>query len=175
MKLRCESPACRMTPGGPVLLLVLVGAVATGCSAPNADPLTIYVVRHGEKASEAPDAELSPEGQQRAAELGWMLHHVPVDAVYSTDYRRTRGTVQPLADEHGLTIETYADERTLAGSLRERRGQTAVVCGHSNTIPRLLAELGVPIDAELLQSYDDLFIVLLRPGCPPNLQHLRYR
>lgn len=162
----------------PLRVWLLAGIIlpCTACQLSLLKPPTmLFVLRHAEKTSDDADADLSAEGRRRAATLAWMLRDVPVDAVYATDYRRTRNTVQPLADEKRLAVLTYAGEAELADALlRHHRGQNVVVCGHSNTIPRLLDRLGTPIPQQVLEGFDDLFIVV-RGGGAPALQHLHYR
>ena len=73
---------------------------------------TMIFVRHAEKALiPVDDPGLSPEGQLRAAELARQLVDADVvagiDAIYSTPYRRTVETAQPIADALGLPINTY--------------------------------------------------------------------
>jgi hypothetical protein len=48
------------------------------------------------------------------------------------------------------------------------------VVGHSNTLPQIIAALGVAARVTVTESdYDNLFLVLL--DRPPELIHLRYR
>ncbi len=140
-----------------------------------------YIVRHAEKVDASSDSELSETGKGRAAVLKWMLRDVPLDAVFSTDVRRARKTVEPVAKAKGKTIETYqARPGELARIINDRyRGKTLLVCGHSNTIPRLLGELDVGIKEKLLTGYDDLFIVVLHQDeanklAGTTLQRLHY-
>ncbi|MCH8146497.1 MAG: histidine phosphatase family protein [Planctomycetes bacterium] len=126
-------------------------------------PTVVYIVRHAEKTGETPDADLSPEGKTRVEVLSWMLRDIALDAVYSTDAPRTLHTVEPIAKEKGLSVESYVPRPgKLAETIRRKhRGQTLLVSGHSNTIPELLKSLGVPIEDKILPGYDDLFIVTL--------------
>ncbi len=123
----------------------------------------VYIVRHAEKASDDPKADLSENGRERAQILNWMLRDVPLDAIYSTDVPRTMSTVNPAAKARGMKVELYSPRPgELAGIIRDRYlGRTMLVCGHSNIIPRLLRELDVGIKEELLEGFDDLFVVLL--------------
>lgn len=130
---------------------------------------TMIFVRHAEKAlTPVDDPALSPEGQVRAAELARQLVDADViagiDAIYSTDYRRTVETVQPVADAIGLEVNLYdpADgEAELERILKEHKGQIILIVGHSNTVPTLIAELGahkdVPEIAEF--EYDNIYLV----------------
>ena len=130
---------------------------------------TMIFVRHAEKALiPVGDPGLSPEGHVRAAELARQLVDADVvagiDAIYSTPYRRTIETAQPIADALGLVINQYDphdNEAVLAKILRNHKGKIILVVGHSNTLPTLIADLGaskkVPPIAEL--EYDNIYLI----------------
>ncbi|GAB2888394.1 histidine phosphatase family protein [Microbulbifer echini] len=126
----------------------------------------IYLVRHGEK-QRGPDTgsnpNLSEQGQARARQLAWMLEEVGIDAIYSTDYIRTKETARPLAELRNLSIQTY-DPRKLK-ELAEQlsgAGDRILVVGHSNTTPQLVALLGGQKGKAIRESdeYDRLYIVI---------------
>ena len=131
---------------------------------------TMIFVRHAEKSlTPADDPALSPDGVVRAAELARQLVDADVvagiDAIYSTQYRRTIGTVQPVADALGLEINIYNpdddNEAVLDGMLKAHKGKVILIVGHSNTVPALIADLGasknVPPIAEY--EYDNIYLV----------------
>jgi broad specificity phosphatase PhoE len=130
---------------------------------------TMIFVRHAEKAlTPVDDPALSPEGQVRAKELARQLAEADVvagiDAIYSTPYRRTVETAQPVADALGLEVNPYdpaAEEEELDRILKEHKGEIILIVGHSNTVPTLIAELGasklVPPIAEF--EYDNIYLV----------------
>ncbi|NNF49012.1 MAG: histidine phosphatase family protein [Woeseiaceae bacterium] len=130
---------------------------------------TVIFVRHAEKAATpADDPGLSPAGQRRVAELTRQLLDADVvagvDAVYSTAYRRTVETAQPVADALGLAVNTYdaADTEAIMESIvREHKGKIILVVGHSNTLPALIGNMGaskkVPEIADA--EYDNIYIV----------------
>ena len=131
---------------------------------------TIIFVRHAEKAAvPADDPPLSPAGRRRVAELTRQLKDADViqgiDAIYSTPFRRTQETAQPLAEALDLPITTYDpdedNEAVLEDILDKHKGKIILVVGHSNTIPQLIADLGAskrvpPIDEA---EYDNLYLV----------------
>ncbi|WP_262985216.1 histidine phosphatase family protein [Paenibacillus elgii] len=45
---------------------------------------TIYLIRHAQATGQAPDAELTPQGEAQAAILADLLHAFPVDTVVSS-------------------------------------------------------------------------------------------
>ena len=54
---------------------------------------------------------LTPEGARDAAELAKELHHLPIDAVYSSPYRRAIQTVEPTAQARGLDVRAIEELR----------------------------------------------------------------
>ncbi|MEJ8758228.1 histidine phosphatase family protein [Pontibacter sp. H259] len=143
---------------------------------------TIYVVRHGEKMTANPtdkDPELSPEGQARAKALAELLKGKKVDALYSTNYKRTRNTLQPLAEAYKLTVNTY-EPQGLAGLkqqiLEKYAGKTVVVAGHSNTILSIVEALGAkkPVAEVPDSKYDHLFKVTIAADGTATLEASTY-
>lgn len=105
----------------------------------HAQTSTYILVRHAEKDTARVDPALTPAGEQRAQKLVEILKAYKPDAIYSTNYTRTRSTVQPLAQKFAITTQLY-DPRKLeafASQLLEMKGKTVVVAGHSNTSPAL--------------------------------------
>ncbi len=130
---------------------------------------TMIFVRHAERAGpSADDPGLTPAGQRRAMELARQLVDADVvagvDAIYSTPFRRTRDTAQPVADALDLPINIYDpsdNEAVLETILKNHKGKIILVVGHSNTLPTLIADLGaskkVPPIAEI--EYDNIYII----------------
>jgi 2,3-bisphosphoglycerate-dependent phosphoglycerate mutase len=101
---------------------------------------TFVLVRHAEKSTEGGnDPELKPEGVKRAETLTALFNKASIDAVYTTNYKRTRNTVTPLANTKSLTVNTYSSMKTadLESLLTKHSGGTIVIAGHSNTIPEI--------------------------------------
>lgn len=101
---------------------------------------TFILIRHAEKATEGgSDPELKLEGVKRAESFAALFDKAAIDAVYSTDYKRTRNTVTPLANVKGLTVNLYASMKAkdLESLLTKHAGGTIVIAGHSNTIPNI--------------------------------------
>ena len=130
---------------------------------------TVIFVRHAEKvASPVDDPGLSDAGKQRAAELARQLVDADViagvDAIYSTSFRRTEETVQPVATALNLPINSYdaANTETIMDQIvRYHKGKIILVVGHSNTVPALIGNMGasknVPEIAE--NEYDNIYVV----------------
>lgn len=148
--LRCAASRTRSGVHAAALVPVIAWALLTAsCASAPPDATTgatFLIVRHAEKAADDPrDPLLSAAGQARAARLATLLADAPLKAVYSTGFRRTQATAQPVASAHGLAVEPY-DARVapseLAARLRARHSEgTVLVVGHSNTAPALAAAL----------------------------------
>lgn len=142
------------------------------CEGPRPEPadVTIYIVRHAEKQKlpdDAPRAEredppLSREGQLRAMGLTEDVPVREIDAVYVTKTRRSVDTASAVVALHDIEPTFYpaGDVDGLVTRLRKRHGQKVLVVGHSNTIPPLLAALGVqePVVIDEAQ-YGDMWVV----------------
>jgi broad specificity phosphatase PhoE len=165
-----------MSRRAAVAAAVFAAFTAAG-TAPALAQQAVYIVRHAEKATDAsePGVPLSDEGKARAARLAGLLRDAGITAIYSTDTVRTRATAEPLARAGNRMVRVYSDAATLADLLRREPETTALVVGHSNTIPQLIAALGVREKVEIGdRDFDDLFIVVPRGTGEPLLLHLRY-
>jgi phosphohistidine phosphatase SixA len=160
-----------------VVAVVRKGARAE--SKPGAStPTTIYFVRHAEKAKTGgADPDLSPEGIARAGRLAEMLQSVPFDALISTQYKRTQNTLTPLAEKLGIerrTMRAEDEAGLVAELLGPLNGRTVLVCGHSNTVPSMIAALGVAHPPAIQDSdYTNLFCVVI-DSSGARLQHLHF-
>lgn len=127
---------------------------------------TVILVRHAEKsATPADDPLLTSVGSMRAMTLSRMLKDAGIDIIISSQYQRTRATVAPLADVLDLepVIFQAQEQEKLIAAIRDMyRGRTIIISGHSNTVPGILADLGVSAPPEITEDqYDNLFIVHL--------------
>lgn len=114
------------------------------------DVLTTFIlIRHAEKegqnamTSGNKDPKLSADGLKRAEKLVALFSKAEIDAIYSTPFIRTRSTVEPLALSKSLPILEYEPNKLeLIDKMgTDHRGKTIVVCGHSNTIPKIANHL----------------------------------
>lgn len=138
---------------------------------------TLYIVRHAEKQDGGgKDPALSIAGQKRAMDLAWHLRDANVQAVYATEFQRTRKTAEPLALQHGLKISMSEHDslKFAAQLLADKSKDTALIVGHSNTVVDLIKALGFPVSWEIGENeFDRLLIVtLVKPE--PVLSILRY-
>ncbi len=138
---------------------------------------TLYLVRHAEKTAETQDPALTTAGQERAETLARRLAHKNIRAIWSTPYRRTLLTAEPLRAQSHLPVQTYRNLDSLATMLRAA-GKNALVVGHSNTTPDLARKLGVSPSMELIPdtTYNLLFIVRIprNPNGKARLKETTY-
>lgn len=129
------------------------------------DDRYIYLVRHAEKMSDSKNPELTEQGRLRAQSLSKVLSSKSITGIYSTDYKRTKGTAAPLSQRLDLPINLYdpSDLEGFSSELKEEIKGNVLVVGHSNSTPTLVNHLlGTTTYKKLDETeYGDLFIVLL--------------
>jgi phosphohistidine phosphatase SixA len=167
-----------------LLLLLTIGTSQAQKRTPKTKPLitTVYIVRHAEKdtlAATAADPELSAAGRARAQALNQTLAKRQPAALFTTDTKRTRATLAPLAAALKLEPQTYDPKRgrDLADRiLKEYAGKSVVIVGHSNTVLSLIDDFGgiPPVDEIHDDEYDYLFVVYAAPGVQPIVETRGY-
>ncbi len=128
-------------------LLSLLFAVFLVYGTVSGQTTTYILLRHSEKDTSTAgstmmtaDPPLSKQGELRAQNLLKVLEAYQPDAIYSTNYTRTKSTVTPLAKKFNKEIQVY-DPKALpafAEQLLQLQGKTIIVAGHSNTTPALV-------------------------------------
>jgi broad specificity phosphatase PhoE len=166
-------------------LFSLLGiAAAAAFSTAGAQPSTVILVRHAERATEpAGDPVLTEAGTQRALALLEALRGTRVTAVVTTHLQRTQLTAKPLADANGLSFivvraggPTPAHVDSVAAAVRRRpAGDVVLVVGHSNTIPAIVGALGGPKLPDLCDGQYSMLYVLEFPAAgAPRFIEARY-
>lgn len=156
------------------LFLLCILAV---CSA--AQEKTILLVRHAEKVdATSQDPELSSEGKQRAERLVQTIGRFRPGAFYSTNYKRTRDTLVPLAAKRKKEIQMYdpRQPQELIDRIMKSDTKRFVVSGHSNTIPGLANLIS---KKELFKNLDDseysvIWLIKLKDGKVHKFELLEY-
>ncbi len=127
------------TDSAPLMRLACVfwitaGTLLSAGAQEEAELFTIYLVRHAEKERTAEDPDLTPCGEERSESLRAFFEEVPLEAVYSTDYKRTLNTALPTAGAKELEVKRYPPHtlENMAEQLLQNQ-QDALVVGHSNT------------------------------------------
>jgi len=165
---------------GRFLLPVLVLACGLAFAAPvTAQPSAIFLVRHAERAATSghvpSDTGLSQAGHERAQHLAQELRDAQISTIFTSEYKRTQETAAPLAQLSGIQPEVVPGDgiRSLVAKIKAAHGNVLVV-GHSNTLPQIIAALGVSSRVTVPESdYDNLFVVL--PDRNMQLVRLHYR
>ncbi len=156
-----------------LLTIICIALLAMGCRAQEnttSDVTTYYFIRHAEKDRTDPtegNPHLTEKGHVRAQNWDTVLQHVAFDAVYATDYYRTKETGQRIADRNKLDITIYTTEPYFDDVFKTAtKGKTVLVVGHSNTSPEFVnAVLGTKkYDHMEDDNNGNLYIVTLNNG-----------
>ena len=106
---------------------------------------TYYLIRHAEKdRSDASNKnpELTEQGLRRAENWAKHFEEVQFDAIYSTDYNRTKQTAMPTAKANNLEIQYYNPFKIkIEEFIETTKGETVLVVGHSNTTPQFVNKI----------------------------------
>ena len=98
---------------------------------------TYYFIRHAEKLrvdKTDRNPNLNSKGLKRAEAWKEVFSNISFDAIYSTDYTRTRLTAKPTADSKNLPILMYNPRDMYSKTFQNQtKGKTILVVGHSNT------------------------------------------
>lgn len=133
------------------------------------DAFAVYFVRHADRDLSDPDKEnpkLSRCGEKRAQRLATIFKDINLQAVYSTDFKRTQSTATPTAMSKNLSVESYdpyAPDELLA-EIKSKK-QDALIVGHNNTTNMLAGNLA-GLDLEIIDEneYDRLYQVVVTEG-----------
>lgn len=141
-----------------LLLALVVSLLTSFFAAPAQAARAVIVIRHAEKASDTEkDPDLSLQGEDRAISLTRFLRHNKVDAIFTSELKRTMQTGAVLARQRSITpiVVNADDTKGLVAAIKALPEDAVVlVVGHSNTVPAILTELGVP---EKITIRDDEF------------------
>lgn len=105
---------------------------------------TYYFIRHAEKDKTVKhkDPKLIDKGKQRAIQWSAVFKHVDLDAIYSTDYIRTRETALPTANSKNKEITIYNPKTIDINTfLKTTSGKNILIVGHSNTMPMFVNKI----------------------------------
>jgi 2,3-bisphosphoglycerate-dependent phosphoglycerate mutase len=161
-----------------IILALIIGS--TVVHAQKNTITTFILVRHAEKLSDGTNnPDLKPEGIERANRLAEILKEVKVDAVYSTNFKRTQNTVLPLAKAKGLEVKSYEPLKSeeIEQMLKNHNGGTILVSGHSNTTPWVANLL---TGTEKYKDFDDsdygniLIVTVVEKGKLAQVTCIRY-
>ena len=170
--------------GGSSILASTALALLLASGAAHAQPSTVILVRHAEKAARpADDPPLTNDGERRARDLVAALADARVSMVISTQFQRSQATAKPVADaahQTAVVVPATADPKAHATAVAEKvrsapAGGTVVIVGHSNTVPLIIEALGGPKMQDLCDAeYANLFVLEMAASGPPKLIRSRY-
>jgi phosphohistidine phosphatase SixA len=151
---------------------------------------TVFLIRHAEKADAPPeDPPLNEKGVARAQELARMLGGSGIKAIYTSQFLRAKQTGETLAKQLGLSVNPLSlkmspsnprqvSEQSIAeivNKIYERAGDTALVVGHSNTVPEVIRMLGGDVVPKIDEKkFDDLFIVTVYAKGKAKVVQMKY-
>lgn len=138
---------------------------------------TIFLVRHAEKVSDAPDAVLSEAGRRRAQCLSETLRDAGIGAIYVSNVERAQQTAAPLAKQsrvEPVPLKADAVSDFVAKAREQAKRTNVLVVGHSDTVPMILSQMGADEAPKIgAADYDLLFLVETGAG-KPRLTTLHY-
>lgn len=122
-----------------VLVLILTCKVLVAQDISPKATTTYYLIRHAEKDrsdNTNEDPNLIDKGKLRAKLWATYFKDKPLDAIYSTNYNRTKETATPTAKVHNLEIQQYTPDNMYSEAFQlATHGKTVLIVGHSNTTP----------------------------------------
>ena len=155
-----------------VFLILLFSFLLNGLlTYAQSESVSIVLLRHSEKAAmDGQDPDLSPRGKNYALALKTFFSETKFDAAFSTPYKRTRETIQQVAESNHLVIRDYKpfDIKGILQQISNENLHSVIVAAHGNTINLLVNQLvsGANV-AELDESdYGKIFIVNYFPDNP---------
>ena len=155
-----------------LLLVFIIGCLAS-CQIEKVT--IIYLVRHAEKAV-GNDPGLTREGTTRANDLAEILQDVPLDGIYSSDFKRTLSTALPISEAKNINIQRYNHQNlyAFAEEIKAKYG-TYLIVGHSNTTPEMVALLGgTPGEPIAEWEYDRMYRLMIKEGKVLETEQLTY-
>lgn len=146
-----------------VIVAFFIGNISIFSMTAAADQ-TIWLVRHAEKQADAGNnPDLTEQGLKRSQWIANFLKEQAIQQVYSTQYTRTIHTVEPVAQQRGLSLKTYDPSNldALSKAVVES-GLNTLIGGHSNVTPRNVNALtGLNLADLEDHQYDHLYKVTI--------------
>ncbi|MDG2014069.1 MAG: phosphoglycerate mutase family protein [Pirellulaceae bacterium] len=139
--------------------------------------LTLVLLRHAEKVDDSRDPELSKTGHERAQALAILMRDSAIQQIHTSDFKRTRDTVAPLAEKRGIEVVKYDPGKLQAFAERlQTENGVHLIVGHSNTTPKLVELLGgIPGKAiDEASEFDRLYIITIPEQGDVSTLVLRY-
>jgi phosphohistidine phosphatase SixA len=158
------------------LRLIVPAILLTQIATAQQQTRTVYLVRHAEATSSAPDAPLTPAGEKRADCLAKMMKEAGIKQIYVTDMKRTQQTAAPLAKALGMAPKVIPakDPNQLIQDLLYAGGGNILVVGHSDTLPFILARMKAGAVNIGANDFDRMFVTTVIEGGSTQASTLHY-
>lgn len=164
------------------IFVLLLAVVLFAAGVASGQKKLVILVRHAEKdiseTADKDDPPLSAEGELRAARLLKKLKKYKPGAVYSTDYKRTRSTVELIAAHRKLQIKIYDARKQgeLVDEIMKSKIKRFVIAGHTNSVPKLANLL---IKKDIFKSLDEseygtIWVIRIKNGQIAKTELLQY-
>ena len=172
------------------IFLLVIAAVLFVVPQDEFKPITVYLVRHAERADEPrQDPPLTEKGVLRSQELARVLGNANVKTIITSQFLRTKATAEPIAKKLNVAATSISlslnpsnprqiSEQSTAevtNKILENGGASVLVVGHSNSIPDVIKMLGgdvTPVIDE--KKFDDLFVVTVYAKGKAKVAHMKY-
>jgi len=147
--------SCKTTSTPPVVKKVIT----------DPDAATFYLIRHAEKVdSDGLDPDLSKAGKERVVRYIDYFKTIKLDSVYTTNFKRTFQTANPIALTKGVEPIIYNPNKIdFTNFIKKHKGQTVLIVGHSNTTPKFVNKLiGSMKYSQILEgNYENIYKVTI--------------
>jgi phosphohistidine phosphatase SixA len=175
-----------------VKLIALFVLAAVFLVAPQEEfkPITVYLVRHAERADEPrQDPPLTEKGTARSQELARILANAKIKAIITSQFMRTKLTAEPLSKQANVAVTAIslslnasnprqiaeASTAEVTNKILEQAGESVLVIGHSNSIPDVIKKLGGDVSPVIDEKkFDDLFVVTVYGKGKAKVAHMKY-
>lgn len=142
---------------------------------------TVILIRHADRTPDGtpdpPGPSLNDKGMARSRKLVHVLSKAGIQAIYTSQFTRSKMTAKPFSMKHSDLPLVRLDEAAELKDhiLAHRVGQTVLVVGHSDTVPELIKLLGGPSlpiidDCE----FDNLFVLVRHSATSASVTKLKY-
>jgi broad specificity phosphatase PhoE len=154
-----------------ILFLILSLQVLSAQNITKETTTTYYLIRHAEKDrtdKTNKDPHLTSEGKLRAKLWATYFKDKKLNAIYSTNYNRTKETAAPTANALNLKIQYYTPNNDMYSESfkQDTRGKTVLIVGHSNTTPHFT---NLILEKDMFKDMADddnssLYIITIKEG-----------
>lgn len=157
-----------------IIVILLFLCSAQIIRAQETETTTYFFIRHAEKANDGTkNPHLTEKGKERAEHWAAVLKQYKFDAVYSTDYHRTKETALPTANANNIETTIYNPRAfDLQKFVNKTKGKTVLIVGHSNTTPMYVNSfIGKNKYTQIQENdYGNLYIVTIKDTVVNDLQ-----